>query len=203
MFRSFFLTVCVLLVCSCVFSEEVKPDFASRLAGLRSQILAGGRLAAGGDKSNKRIEFSIDRAVQSMITGRSFGRLAGPSVNGAASTSVPVPIVSCGNNGDLVTVNSVTSTSWPPTGAQNLCISYTVNQAFQSGSAAISVTWNGLPIYNKQTPFTLPAPINPGSNNLCHSVNIPTWLSGDVKAKIVLNSSAGQEINCQNLEIKF
>jgi len=122
-----------------------------------------------------------------------------------AYAPVPVPYTNCGKPGDLVTVESISSTIWPPALGETgtVLVNLLVNQEITNGTATVVVSLDGFPVLNNQAPISqfLTLPVAQGPASLSHDITLPSSspIHGSINVQLSAVNQDNAELFCVGL----
>jgi hypothetical protein len=131
----------------------------------------------------------------------------------ALAVAVPVPWKNCGGAGDVISVQSVEASIWPPVHGQKitLAVKAVVGAAIPDGNYQATIKLGPITILDKKGKLSeiaqvkplLPIPAGPVNQNL--TIDVPKEIPGGitVTAHVQLVSTAGPRAICVDVTIPF
>jgi hypothetical protein len=119
-----------------------------------------------------------------------------------ASVNTPVPYTNCGQSSDLIVINSVTSSLWPPVLGQtsSLFLNFTSLEEVTSGTYTAEVSVDNFPIINKSGDISkyFQLPINKGNVIITKNITLPSSspISGTIGVQLSADDQNQAELFC-------
>jgi len=122
---------------------------------------------------------------------------------------VQVPFTNCGQATDIITIEDVTSTVWPPVlgSTATVIATFTVNEQVTGGTYAAILGVDGFPLTNKDGNLSdfISMPIAKGPLSISKSITMPASLpfSGSIGIQITATNDNSQELFCINVAFQI
>jgi len=119
-------------------------------------------------------------------------------------TPIPVPYTNCGQSSDIIQIQSITSTVWPPVmGATTaLAINFVAREEIADGNYEAVVSVDGFPLVDKKGDISkyFKLPIEAGPVSIAKNITLPSLpISGSIGIQLSAVDTSSDELFCLQL----